>query len=277
MRALRHWLIVPISLGVIGGCPGVIRACPEGCSGVSGQGVRDTSGDKRPGSAFLSPELKARQDDEGANPGMLWVAEGKKLWSRPDGAGGQACASCHGPAEGGSMRGISVRYPKIDANTGKLLNLEMKINQCRSDRQSAPTFAWESRELLGLTAYIAHQSRGMTPAVSIDGAAQPFFEIGRAFFDERQGQLNLSCSQCHEQNWGRRLRGDTISQGHPSGFPIYRLEWQSIGSLQRRLRACSLGVRAEVLDYGAPEYVALELYLAWRAAGVANEAPGVRR
>ncbi len=264
MRALRRWLIVPISLGVIGGCPG-----------VSGQGVRDTAVDKRPGSAFLSPALKAQQDDEGANPGMLWVAEGEALWSKPLGAKGQACAACHGGAE--SMRGVATRYPKFDAVAGKLLNLEMRINQCRSERQAAPAFAWESRELLGLTAYVAYQSRGLTPSVSIDGAAQPFFEAGRAFFEQRQGQLNLSCGQCHEQNWGRRLRGDTMSQGHPTGFPIYRLEWQTMGSLQRRLRACSLGVRAEVLDYGAPEYVALELYLAWRAAGVPIETPGVRR
>jgi L-cysteine S-thiosulfotransferase len=265
MRVLRRWLIVPISAAAIGGCPGVY-----------GQSVPDSTGDKRPGSAFLSPALKAQQDDEGANPGMLWVAEGETLWSKTEGARGQACASCHGPAES-SMRGVATRYPIFDIGAGKLLNLEMKINQCRSERQSSSTLAWESRELLGLTAYVAYQSRGLAPRVSIDGAAQPFFEAGRAFFEQRQGQLNLSCGQCHEQNWGRRLRGDTISQGHPTGFPIYRLEWQTMGSLQRRLRACSLGVRAEVLDYGAPEYVALELYLAWRAAGVPIETPGVRR
>jgi sulfur-oxidizing protein SoxA len=267
MRALRRWLVVSISAGLIGGCPETF-----------GQDVRNTPGAKLPGSAFLSPELKAQQDDEGANPGMLWVAEGEKLWSKPDGARGQACAACHGSAES-SMRGVAARYPKIDSGTGtnKLLNLEMKINQCRSERQAASALAWESRELLGLTAFVTYQSRGLTPNVSINGAAQPFFEAGRAFFEQRQGQLNLSCSQCHEENWGRRLRGDTISQGHPTGFPIYRLEWQSMGSLQRLLRACSLGVRAEVLDYGAPEYVALELYLAWRAAGVPIETPGVRR
>lgn len=265
MQRLRRWLIVPIDVGVIGGCPEVLS-----------QGAQGVSGDKMPGSAFLSPELKAQQDDEGANPGMLWVAEGEKLWSKLDGAKAQSCNTCHGPAES-SMRGISARYPKVDAGSGRLLNLEMKINQCRRERQWAPAFAWESRELLGLTAHIAFQSRGMAPSVSIDGAAQPFFETGRAFFEQRQGQLNLSCSQCHDQNWGRRLRGDTISQGHPTGFPIYRLEWQSVGSLQRRLRACSLGVRAEVLDYGSPEYVALELYLAWRASGVPIETPGVRR
>ena len=76
---------------------------------------------------------------------------------------------------------------------------------------------------------------------------------------------------------GRKLRGDTISQGHSHGWPSYRLDWDGVGSLHRRLRACSLGVRAEILDYGAPEYLALELYLAWRGGDLPIESPGVRR
>jgi L-cysteine S-thiosulfotransferase len=243
---------------------------------VLGQSAPAGPGDKMPGSAFLSPELKTQQDDEGANPGMLWVADGEKLWRTPSGPQNQSCAGCHGDA-GATMKGVATRYPRVDAMSGRLLNLEMQINQCHERRQNASPYAWESRELLGLTAYVAYQSRGMPMTVSIDGRAQTSFEAGRAFFRERQGQLNLSCSQCHDENWGRRLRGDTISQGHPTGFPIYRLEWQSMGSLHRRLRACSLGVRAQVLDYGAHEYVALELYLAWRATGLTIETPGLRR
>jgi len=46
----------------------------------------------------------------------------------------------------------------------------------------------------------------------------------------------------------------------PTGYPLYRLEWQSLGSLQRRLRSCISGIRAQAYDYGAPELVELELY-----------------
>jgi sulfur-oxidizing protein SoxA len=247
------------------------------CVQAFGQATPLKPEDKKPGSAFLSPELKAQQDDEGSNPGMLWVAEGEKLWQAPAGPRNQSCATCHGQA-GISMKGVATRYPRVDASSGALLNLELKINQCRRERAGAPVFAWESRELLGLTAYVAYQSRGMAMNVSIDSdAARTHFDSGQSLYMTRQGQLNLSCSQCHDDNWGRRLRGDTISQANPTGFPIYRLEWQSAGSLQRRLRACNLGVRAEVLDYGAPEYLNLELYLAWRASGVPIETPGVRR
>ena len=35
---------------------------------------------------------------------------------------------------------------------------------------------------------------------------------------------------------GQKLAAVTIPQGHPTGYPIYRLEWQTLGSLKRRLR-----------------------------------------
>jgi sulfur-oxidizing protein SoxA len=114
-------------------------------------------------------------------------------------------------------------------------------------------------------------------SVAIDGPARPFFDRGRALYHQRQGQLDLACAQCHDQSWGKRLRVERISQGHATGFPIYRLEWQTLGSLHRRLRACFQGVRAEPYPSGAPELVALELYLGWRAQGLPIETPAVRR
>ncbi len=175
------------------------------------------------------------------------------------------------------MKGVAAHYPKFDAGANALLNLEGRINRCVTEHQQASALAYESQDLMGLTAYITLQSRGVTKTVAIDGPAAADFERGRAFFMTRQGQLNLACAQCHDDNAGKKLRGDTISQGQPTGWPAYRLEWQSLGSLHRRLRACSLGVRAEILPYGSPDYVALELYLAWRAKDLPLESPAVRR
>ena len=67
-----------------------------------------------------------------------------------------------------------------------------------------------------------------------------------------------------------------IPQGHATGYPLYRLEWQGLGSLQRRLRNCATGVRAEPWAWGAQEMVDLELYLMQRAAGMVVDAPAVR-
>lgn len=234
------------------------------------------AGDMVSAGDLLSPELKAMQADDGANPGMLWVEQGAGLWRQPAGSAGKSCAACHGDAAA-SMKGVAARYPAVDAPTGKLMNIELRINACRETHMHAPPLAYESNELLALTAYIAFQSRGMPLAVRVDGPAAPHLEAGKAFFFRREGQLNVACNQCHDDNVGRRLRGDRISSGLPTGYPAYRLEWQTLGSLHRRLRACSLGVRAHQFPPGAPEYVDLELYLASRAAGRPIEAPGVRK
>lgn len=58
-------------------------------------------------------------------------------------------------------------------------------------------------------------------------------------------------------------------------YPIYRLEWQGLGSQQRRMWACMTGVGAEPFDFGSGEFVALEAYLAARGAGLPRETPGV--
>lgn len=229
-----------------------------------------------PGSQFQSPETRALQDDEARNPGMLWVENGGTLWTAaPDGGNGKSCASCHGDAAQ-SMKGVATKYPLVHAS-GTLLNIEARINLCRTGLQGAKSLAYESNELLGLAAFVTYQSRGMPKSVSIDGPARPYFEQGKAFFQTKQGQLDLACTQCHDGLTGRNLRGDKISQGQSSGWPAYRLEWQTLGSLHRRLRACSLGVRAEQLPAGSTEYTALELYLAWRGEGLPLESPGVRR
>jgi len=231
--------------------------------------------ERRSGYDFMSRETRAMQDDDTANPGMLWVLEGGTLWSRKTGAAGRACADCHGDART-SMKGVAARHPAFDAAKGRPVSLEQRINLCRTDRQQASPLAWESRELLALTALVARQSRGLPIDVVIDARTQPFLDAGRAAFHRRQGQLNLACTQCHDANWGRQLAGNVIPQAHPTGYPLYRLEWQALGSLQRRLRNCLVGIRAEPYDYGAAELVDLELYLMWRARGMTMEAPAVR-
>lgn len=230
---------------------------------------------RRSGFDFMSPQTQAMQADDSSNPGMFAVIEGERLWGEPQGNGGKSCASCHREAEQ-SMRGVAARYPTFDQATKRPIDLAGRINQCREKRQSAPLLKRESDELLALTTYVAHQSRGMPIAPAADRRLEPFRNNGREWFERRLGQLQLSCASCHDERSGARLGGSIIPQGHPNGYPLYRLEWQSLGSLQRRLRGCLVGVRAEPFEYGAPEYVEIELFLMSRAAGLKVETPAVR-
>jgi len=232
-------------------------------------------GERRSGYSFMSPDTKAMQNDDTTNPGMLWVLDGEALWKSKAGATGKACADCHHDA-GASMKGVAARYPAFDKTLGRPVNLEQRINLCRARHQEATPLPYESRDLLALTAFVAQQSRGVAVEAGADPELEPFVARGHDLFMQRQGQLNLGCTNCHDDNWDKRLAGSAITQGHPTGYPLYRLEWQSLGSLQRRLRACITGIRAQAYDYGAPELVELELYLMSRARGMPIETPAVR-
>lgn len=229
----------------------------------------------RSGFDAMTPELQAMQRDDALNPGMLWVRDGEAAWSRPEGRAQRACASCHGEARA-SMRGVAARYPAFDAGSARVLDLAGRINRCREQRQGAAPLARDGDALLALEAFVAHQSRGLPIDAPSDARLAPAIERGRALFQRRIGQLDLSCAQCHDARAGQRLGGSTIPEGHPNGYPIYRLEWQSLGSLQRRLRNCMSGVRAEPYAPGADELIELELYLKRRAAGLPIETPAVR-
>lgn len=237
--------------------------------------IAHAADERKSGAEFMSPSTQAMQRDDTQNPAMLWVSGGEALWQRNAGRSGKSCASCHGDAKA-SMRGVAARYPAFDAHGKAPIDLGQRINQCRVGAQQADPLRAESEELLGLEAYIALQSRGMPVAPPDDARLKPAIARGQQLFTQRIGQLNLSCAQCHDSNWGKRLGGSIIPQGHANAYPIYRLEWQGMGSLQRRLRNCMSGVRAEVPQFNAQELIDLELYLAVRAKGMKMEAPGVR-
>jgi sulfur-oxidizing protein SoxA len=243
------------------------------CSGVFAAGIE--AGDRRSGFDFMTRETQALQADDTSNPGMLWVLQGEQLWQQPEGREGIACSRCHGDASQ-SMRGVAARHPAFDEATGRPIDLAGRINSCRAARQQSEPLAPESDDLLALATYVAHQSRGMPVTPAADARLTPSRENGRRLFESRIGQLDLSCASCHDDNWGKRLGGSIVPQAHPTGYPLYRLEWQAIGSLQRRLRNCMIGVRARPFAFGAPEFIDLEVFLMERARGLTVETPAVR-
>lgn len=222
---------------------------------------------RRSGRDTMSPALRTLQADDAQHPAQLALALGREQWS----AGPKACASCHGEPD--RLRGAATRYPAFDDG---LVDLPGRINRCRVRHQQQPAWAPEAEPLLALAALVAQQSRGLPlqppRGPELDAAARQ----GQALYATRVGALNLSCAQCHDERAGQRLGGSLIPQAHVDDYPVYRLEWQSLGSLQRRLRGCLSGVRARVWDWDSAELLALEVYLARRSGGLTMQPPGVR-
>lgn len=225
---------------------------------------------------FTPLDIRALQEDDFDNPGFAWVARGEALWSKPEGGAGRSCASCHLSASA-TMRGKAAAYPKFDAPTGRVVTLEQRINLCRQEKMGASALTYESEELLGAAAYLRLQSRGSVVSVTADGEAKAAFEKGKAIHNGRMGQLGMSCANCHNSHYGQSYRGEIVSQGHSNGFPAYRRQAQKFGSLEARITECFQMMRAEPHAAGSEDYVALQLYLAWRGNGLPVEAPAVRR
>lgn len=225
---------------------------------------------RRSGLAEMGTALQAMQQDDAQNPASLWVADGEALWTRVPNQGGRACAGCHDAA---ALRGAATRYP---AATVRPMTLAGRIDACRVQHQGAAAEGADGPEVLALSAWLARQARGSAIAPPDDARLAAWRERGERLWRERMGQLNLSCAQCHDQHDGQHLGGAPIPQAHPVGYPIYRLEWQTLGSLERRMRGCLVGVRAEPFPPGADEWVALEAFLMQRAAGMLHEGNAVR-
>jgi sulfur-oxidizing protein SoxA len=230
---------------------------------------------RKSGTEYLSPSTRALQANDAENPAMLWVKTGETLFNTRQGEANQSCADCH-TTKDRPLTGAAASYPRFDNGAKRPVNISTRINLCRTQHQRAAAFAFESRELVSLETYVAHQSRGRAIAPWRDPRMSQTFGNGEKHYKTRIGQLDLSCADCHDKQAGKHLAGNAIPQAHPTAYPLYRLEWQTVGTLSRRIRNCMSGVRAEPFAYGSAEIIELETYLMSRASGMVLETPGVR-
>ncbi len=235
------------------------------------------------GNAFLPPGLAKLQADTLNSPVTLWLDKGAALWA--DTSAGPSCQSCHGNVD--AMKKSAPSFPRLTkgAATGgaALINLEDQIMACRErggrgGRNGAQAV---DDDVLALSAVLHHAAKGEPIKVQApaDQAKQWQDRLSRGaeLFNTRLGRINLACVHCHEQNVGRQMRVDVVSPGHPTGFPIYRMSWQQLGTVERRLRACYSGVQAVLPPPGHADLRDLELYLKVRASGMPLDGPSIRR
>ena len=227
------------------------------------------------GWVFRDVDTQAMQMDDFDNPGMLYVDQGEGMWNAPAGTSEKSCADCHGDASE-SMAGVRTVYPKWNEAAGEVRSLQMQINACRTENQGADAFKYGKDEINTMEAYISMQSRGMPMNVAIDGPAAATWEQGKEMYYARTGQLELSCANCHEDNYDNYIRADHLSQGQTNGFPVYRLKDTKLTSAAGRFVGCVRDTRAETYKIDSAEFVALELYVASRGNGLSVEGVSVR-
>jgi len=202
---------------------------------------------------------------------------GEEIWNTVDGSMGKSCASCHDDATE-SMAGVGASYPKWDPKNGRPMNVEQRINMCRVDNMGAEPYPFDKGGQKEITAFVKHQSLGMPVQLDLaEGDMQMWWEKGKETYYRRTGQLNLSCATCHEDNNGKYIRADHLSQGNVNGFPTYRLKQSNLISLHNRFRGCIRDTRAEFPEAFSDVLMGLEVYTTWRSTGLSVETPAVRQ
>lgn len=224
---------------------------------------------------YRKDETQSLQMDDFDNPGMIFVDLAQDEWNTPEGTEEKSCSSCHDDVQT-SMAGVRAVYPKWNDAAGEVRTLAMQINDCRENQMGADTWKYTGGDMTAMEALISVQSRGMPVNVAIDGPAQSKWEQGKEMYYTRYGQLELSCANCHEQNYGNMIRADHLSQGQINGFPVYRLKNTKLNNAHARFKGCVRDTRAETFKPGSDDFVALELYVASRGNGLSVEAPSVR-
>jgi len=175
--------------------------------------------------------------------------------------------------------GIRQNYPYFDEKSGQVITLELALNQCRQANGEEPLSDVKD-EMASLTAYMAFTSRGKPFDIKIpnDARALAAYENGEKYFYSRRGQLNFSCASCHVQNPGQHIRTEVLAPalGLLNAMPIYRSEWNGMGTISRRFVTCNSQVRGVPLEPQDENYRDVEYYLSYMANGLPISGPGAR-
>jgi L-cysteine S-thiosulfotransferase len=249
------------------------------------------------GNVYLPAQLQALQNDRYGNPVALWVDRGNSLWQ-------SQCQSCHGGMD--TLKRSATSFPRLALGGKTLRNLEDQIAICQQRRGSTPkspipananassntasednltkissSLPNDHDDVLALSAALHQAAQGerinVVASRGQDAQWQARLQSGQQLYQTRMGRINLACMHCHDQKVGAQMRADVITQGHTTGFPIYRMSWQTLGSTERRLRACYSGVQAPLPPPGSADLRELELFMMVRANGMVMDGPSIRR
>ncbi len=217
---------------------------------------------------------KQWEEKEEFPPYEFALEAGKEMFSKPF-KNGKTYADCF--PNGGI--GIRQNYPTFDEKEGKVVTLELALNRCREANGEAP-YSYVKDEMASLTAYMAFTSRGKPMDIKIpnDPRALEAYENGKRYFYTRRGQLNFSCATCHVQSPGERIRAEILAPAYGilNAMPIYRSEWNGMGTISRRFITCNSQTRAVPLEPQSDEYRDVEYFLSYVANGLPISGPGAR-
>lgn len=234
------------------------------------------AGEAKSGYEYIKPATRATQDDDFANPGLLSVIQGQRLFNNKQSGADKACAECHSE-DGAKLKAKNIaRYPVYSEDSAEVVTLQKKISRCRNDNTGSKLLPTDHPDLLALETFVRNLAIGEAVNVQTDGPMTELLKQGETLYRTRYGLIDMACYHCHEAYPGQMIRGQKISQGQGNGFPAYRLGTGEITSLNQRIQQCLTTMRAEPFDADSDETKLMELYIMSRSNGLRIETPAVR-
>ena len=228
------------------------------------------------GYEYIKPETRTTQDDDFANPGLLAVIRGQRLFNNKQNGASKACADCH--SEDGTKLNTKniARYPVYNEDNAEIISLQKKISHCRNNNAGDKALATDHSDLIALETFVRNLAIGETINVQTNGSITKLLKQGETLYKTRYGLIDMACYHCHDVYPGQMIRGQKISQGQGNGFPTYRLGTGEITSLHQRIQQCLTLMRAEPFETDSNEIKLMELYIMSRSNGLKIETPAVR-
>lgn len=222
--------------------------------------------------SFHKPSKEQYDEVNEFPPYEFILDDGKKLFHKKF-ANGKSLKDCLGGVR------VKNKYPYFDTNRDEVITLEQTINECRKKNGEKPLKTGKG-PLAHISAYIALKSRGQKINVKIPSKeAQRAYDRGKEMFYSKSGYLFNSCATCHVQGAGQRVRVEFLSPllGNITNFPTYRIKWQGVGTLHRRLQGCHRDQGNVKLKRQSKRLKELEYFLTYMSNGMKYYGPDIRK
>lgn len=172
-------------------------------------------------------------------------------------------------------------YPFFDTKRGEIITLSVAINECLVANKEKP---WNTKKgnMAKLQAYFASQTAEAEKKLDIkipNKEASEAYKRGKIYYYSQRGYLKLSCASCHVQGAGQRVRNEKLSPllGQFTHFPVYRLKWQNLGTLERRMSGCIKDQGQVPPKDDSKEMRELLYFMAYMSNGMTIDGPDVRK
>lgn len=174
---------------------------------------------------------------------------------------------------------VGGNYPYFDEKKQEVVSFTGAINECLVN---AGEKAWNEKkgEMAIFQAYIASQTKDAEKKVDIKIlSAAAAYERGKEYYYTQKGYLKFSCATCHIQGAGKRVRNESLSPlpGQTTHFPVYRLKWGNLGTLERRMEGCIKDQGQVAPKTDSKEMKELLYFMAYMSNEMSIDGPDIRK